>query len=718
VFWWSKLPIYGSHGYGFCVPLIAQKYKMKHFLAAILFVVSGAVIAQNSPGIDFTEVRAKVYPDFDSKSVWGLGRYTVAIAAIADTVRIDAIDMTFSEVRVNGKEVPFKVTKKQILLYQGFTKGMNEISFSYHAKPRQTLYFTGQGPQKQIWTQGQGKYTSHWLPSFDDVNEKAVFNITVGFDKGFEVISNGVLASKTDVGRIDEWSYTMQHPMSSYLVMIAIGKFVQVSEKSKSGVPLTNYILPEDREKYPYTYMHSTRIFDELEKEIGVPYPWQVYKQVPVRDFLYAGMENTTATVFAQDFVVDKIGFNDRSYINVNAHELAHQWFGDMITATSGKHHWLQEGFATYYALLAEKAIFGEDHFNWKLYEMASALGRAAMQDTIPILNPKASSLTFYQKGAWALHVLREQIGESAFKKAVRAYLQEFKFSNVQTGDFLAHIERASGKKTRVFAKEWLESGGFKTEEAVAILKKNSFMKRYFELLAMSEKPLEEKAHLFERILSGTAYHPLKEEVVYQLEKEPFLAKHELLQKALQTGHPEVRQAVAKTLGQVPGSFFESYQTLLADDSYITKEIALNVLWSQFQEKRHELLAATEGQKGLNDYNLRIQWLTLALLTSDFRPEKKVVYYDELLAYGGPAHESSARMNAITNLLHLAPDDKNALTLLPNALVHHKWQFTAYAREKVRASLKRDGVRDFYEKKLEALPVNEQAALKKLLDEK
>ena len=92
-------------------------------------------------------------------------------------------------------------------------------------------------------------------------------------------------------------------------------------------------------------------------------YPWKIYRQIPVRDFLYAGMENTTSTIFSQDFVVDSIGFNDKNYINVNAHELAHQWFGDLITSQSSKHHWLQEGFATYYALLAERQLFGDDYF-------------------------------------------------------------------------------------------------------------------------------------------------------------------------------------------------------------------------------------------------------------------------------------------------------------------------------------------------------------------
>lgn len=109
-------------------------------------------------------------------------------------------------------------------------------------------------------------------------------------------------------------------------------------------------------------------------------------------------MENTTTTLFTTRYVVDDIAFLDRNYTNVDAHELAHHWFGDLITAESSTHHWLQEGFATYYALLAERSIFGDDYFYAKLYDTAQQIKFASRTDTIPVLNAKASSLTFMKK--------------------------------------------------------------------------------------------------------------------------------------------------------------------------------------------------------------------------------------------------------------------------------------------------------------------------------
>eukprot|EP01038_Epipyxis_sp_PR26KG_P020341 gene20341-28805_t len=261
--------------------------------------------------------------------------------------------------------------------------------------PKQTLYFIGVGKGQQIWTQGQGKYTSNWLPSFDDVNEKVIFKISINYDKNFKVISNGEYKGRDSKCNgipnynNSTWNFEMKKPMSSYLMMLAIGDFDHQTQTSASGIPLEMYYQPKDAAKFDYTYKDSKTIFDFLEKEIGVKYPWKIYRQIPVEDFLYAGMENTSSTLFAQDFVVDESGFNDRNYINVNAHELAHQWFGDMVTAKSGKHHWLQEGFATYYALLAERKIFGDDYFYYALYKNSMLLRKEAKTDTIPILNEK-----------------------------------------------------------------------------------------------------------------------------------------------------------------------------------------------------------------------------------------------------------------------------------------------------------------------------------------
>lgn len=688
------------------------------FIFYFLLACSLSLSAQSLPKVDFISANSELQINSDSKSISGKVTYVFEVKSGVDTIKIDAINMHFQNLKINNKKVDFKNSGKELQLFIGYKKGKNKLTFEYEATPKQTLYFVSEGDGKQIWTQGQGKYTSHWLPSFDNENEKLIFNTSITFQKDFQVISNGVLTQKSVKDSLATWRYKMPHPMSSYLVMLAIGKFEKKTDVTQSGTPLEFYIAPEDIQKYEPTYRYSKQIFDFFEKEIGVNYPWKIYRQIPVKDFLYAGMENTTSTLFAQDFVVDSIGFNDRTYINVNAHELAHQWFGDMVTAKSGQHHWLQEGFATYYALLAEKEIFGEDYFNWELYEIAERLIAASKSDTIPILNPKASSLTFYQKGAWALHYLQEKIGYKVFQQAVKNYLEKYKFKNVDTDDFLSEINKLSDFDTQKFKSDWLESAVFQTEDVLQILNKSPFIRAYFEISELKDLSFEQKKHTYTTILKGNAFYPLKEEIVYQLQSIPYEEKKELLKVAMQTGDFKTRQAIAKTLKTIPADFKSEYLTFFEDSSYITREISLNKYWSEFPEERIFVLEKSKNWIGLNDKNLRVLWLTLALATPNFEQENKPHYYDELLDYAKPVYESNLRQNAITKLLFLDKNDQNTLKYLVNALVSHRWQFVKFARDNIRNLLKSEIHRKFFQDMLVQLPEAEKNQLNRLLQEK
>ncbi|MFK7750446.1 MAG: M1 family metallopeptidase, partial [Kordia sp.] len=342
--------------------------------------------------------------------------YEFEILKDTDSIYLDYREVEHYEVHKKTFKGSVEDLADKLVFKSHFKKGeKHSLNLVWFTRPKKAMYFIDwneKNGRKQVWTQGQGKYTSNWLPSLDDVNDKIEFDFTITFDKDYEVIANGKLIKKEIVNdSLVKWQYDMKQPMSSYLAAIAIGKYKKKTLTSESGIPIELYYYPEDEAKFEPTYRHTKRIFDFLEHEIGVPYPWQNYKQVPVKDFLYSGMENTTTTIFSDSFVIDSIGFVDKNYVNVNAHELAHQWFGDLVTAKSGKHHWLQEGFATYYALLAEKEIFGDDYFYWTLFKSAMQLKALNDGKGESLLNPKASSLTFYQKGAWALHVLRAKVG-------------------------------------------------------------------------------------------------------------------------------------------------------------------------------------------------------------------------------------------------------------------------------------------------------------------
>ena len=684
----------------------------------LFLFISTFAFAQQTQFVDFKSVLGKIAINPTEKIVSGDVIYDFEVLKPIDTIKIDAQNMTFSNIKVNGKSISFLNTTKQLQLIFPFKKGKNKLTFEYSAKPKQTMYFVGseENNNLEIWTQGQGKYTSHWFPSFDDVNEKVVFNLNIVFNKDYQVISNGLLQFKSELDGLCVWNYRMQKPMSSYLLMLAIGKYDKISQKSKSGIPLELYVEPKEVSKLEPTYRNSKQIFDFLETAIGVKYPWEIYKQVPVRDFLYAGMENTSATLFTTRYVVDSVGFEDRSYTNVNAHELAHQWFGNLVTAESGKHHWLQEGFATYYALLAEKEIYGEDYFYAKLYESAQQLKFASRTDTIPVLNTKASSLSFYQKGAWALFVLQENIGQKAFKKAVKMYLKKHSFQNVNTQDFFAEIRKVSHYDLDTFSKVWLENSSFNTLEANDLLNKNKAIKVQFEVDKWKNKPLTEKKAFFEKTLQSDVYFTVKEAVILQLKNETFEAKKELLELALATNNWQIRQAVASSLNQIPGDFREQYETLLNDKSYQTQEIALYNLWNNFPENSFNYLDLSKNWIGFNDYNLRTLWLSLALSTPNYATNKESLIA-ELIHYSSINYEATTRQNALEKLIAFNLVNDMVLKNLVNATTHHMWQFSKFGRDNIRILLKKPIFRISFERLLTDLNEKEQFQLNRLLKE-
>ena len=683
----------------------------------ILLFITSFVFAQQTQFVDFKSVSGQLKLNPKEKVVSGLVDYQFEVLKPIDTIRIDAKNMEFSEVKIDHKKVVFLNTGKELQIINNFQKGINNLTFEYSVKPKQALYFVEiEDSDMQIWTQGQGRYTSNWFPSFDDVNEKVIFNLAITYDKNHQVISNGILKSKTETNNEFQWQYQMENPMSSYLLMLAIGKFDKKEFKSKSKIPLEYYLERKDNSRFEPTYRYSKRIFDFLEKETGVKYPWKINRQIPVRDFLYAGMENTTTTLFATRYVVDSIGFVDRNYTNVDAHELAHHWFGDLITAESSTHHWLQEGFATYYAALAEKEIYGDDYFYSKLYDTAQQLKFASRTDSIPVLNPKASSLTFYEKGAWTLFVLHETIGDKAFKKAIKSYLKKYAYKTVNTNDFFEEIKKVSDFDSAKFQNTWLENTAFDTPTANALLSKNKSIQIRLEVDKMKKMPFAEKQDYFLKLLNSDVYHAVKESIVSQIESDKYEDKKRLLLAALKTNNIQIRQTVAITMKKIPEDFRKEYETLLDDKSYQTQEIALYFLWKNFPDRQTEYLDQSKEWIGFNDYNLRTLWLSLALSTPNYSIDPEVLIH-ELIAFSSTRYEAPTRQNALEKLISFKIINDEVLSHLVNATTHHMWQFSKFGKDSIRGLLKNPEMRASFTRILPNLNPDEQFQLNRLLKE-
>ncbi|PTX42316.1 aminopeptidase N [Christiangramia gaetbulicola] len=651
---------------------------------------------------DFKTVNAHVRIQPLEKAVSGKVSYTFEVLVQQDSLYIDGRNMQFTDVSLNGEAVKFSSDEKGIYILSEFLPSENNLlELNYSAKPTTGMYFINwefpeiDDAQKQVWTQGQGKYTSNWLPSFDDMEEKAEFDLSFEFPSKFQLISNGELKNTENINDSTRlWQFDMEKPISSYLVAVAAGKYDFKKVQSETGDLIRLYYKPEDSLKVEPTYRYSREIFNFLENEIGLAYPWQKYDQIPVQDFLYGGMENTGTTIFSGSFMTDSTGFKDRNYVNVNAHELAHQWFGNLVTEVSSKHHWLHEGFATYYALLAEKEIFGEDYYYWKLYESAEQL--KALSDSgkgESLLNPKASSLTFYQKGAWALHILRERVGDEAFRQGVKNYLELYSFKNVTTDNLLAEMEAASGQDLSQFKADWLEQSAFKATQSLESLKKSEFIINYLNIAALRETSLDQKYEYLEKALSFPVNDYIGQEAVLQLAGLQSQQAINLYKKAFESNNIFVRQAISSSMDVIPNDLKAEFESLLDDESYLTIEAALFRLWEQFPADRTAYLDQTRDLVGFYNKNIRMLWLTLNLVTPDYETELNQQYYEELADYTDIWRPFKVRENAFSYLFQLGAFNKSSLQSLIKGTGHHTYSFRNYCRQLLSELLKNEQYR-------------------------
>ncbi|WP_435622525.1 M1 family metallopeptidase [Flagellimonas sp.] len=724
---------------------------MKSFPLLVFLLLVGLSSAQIQDKVDFTRAKVHIHPEPYDRSISGKVEYEFNVLQHVDSIFLDAVDIDFSSVMLNGKPIKYVNTGKTIVINKRLKKdGEYTLSLTYSTSPKQTVYFSRwevpdtlqsdnstKDLQKdyariqksfdekllgalnrengQIWTQGQGKYTSHWLPSLDDMNDKIEFDLSVTFNSLYQVIANGKLVMKEDHGSETIWTFNMQKPMSSYLVAFGIGNYSKQTIQSTSGIPIELYYEPQDSLKVEPTYRFTKEIFDFLENEIGIPYPWQNYKQIPVHDFLYAGMENTGATIFSNTFMVDSVAFTDKNYVNVNAHELAHQWFGNMVTEQSGNHHWLHEGFATYYAYLAEKELFGADYFYWKLYETATSLYNFSKDGNGEALtNPNAGSLTFYEKGAWALAILREKVGEEAFKEGVRNYLLKYAYQNVTIADFMWEMRKASGMKLINFEETWLANSEFPIDLAENyLLAQCKSLEAYFIIKKTKEKSTNNLANgMIQKYWDISDSYHFKRQVILDFAKD---IPEEKLIKMTTGEEPKVRQALALSELTISPTLKPVFESLLSDESYVTQEAILYRLWSQFPESRFGYLDETSNIVGLPNKNVRMLWLALALATPDYKDEQKRNFYEELSGYTHPQYHFEVRLLAFQYLKNLGGFSDSVLKNLINACNHHVWYFKKSARKYLKEFLKGEGNKDRLKSIYTLLNQQEKAYLDKTL---
>lgn len=409
----------------------------------------------------------------------------VPIAETTETLRLDAHLMTVRGVSMRGRELGFTHDGEELLitLDPPVERGREaEIEIRYTLQdPPDGLFWTPEsdawpGRPAQIHTQGQPETNSYWFPCHDFPNERLTTELVVTVPEGFEVSSNGRLLSREPGGPGREtfhWLQTPDHP--NYLVTLVIGKF-DIVDLGTPELPAPVYV-PEGRAgDVEGTYGNTMEMVRVFERLLDEPYPWDRYAQLVVWNFGAGGMENTSASTMFDTAIYEADALDDHDLDGLISHELAHQWFGDLITCRSWQHIWLNEGWATYMESLWFEHRDGREGYDADVLANFDSVIRRDKPEW-PYQEPMASrqyrhpwevfrrESNPYPKGASTLHMLRRHLGDEVFFAGVRAYVDEYKLDVVETDDFRRSMEAASGESLERFFHQWCFRPGVPTLE-------------------------------------------------------------------------------------------------------------------------------------------------------------------------------------------------------------------------------------------------------------
>ncbi len=350
------------------------------------------------------------------------------------------------------------------------------VSIRYSVRdPKAGLYFFGPSKDEPnvpltVWSQGEPRGSRYWFPCLDQPNEKQTTEVIATVDAGNEVLSNGTLISRTAVKsersnrpRVRfHWKQQQEHV--AYLVSMVIGEFV-VEQEEWRGRPVTYYVPKERAADLKRTFGRTKAMLEFFSQRFGIEYPWDKYAQVVVEQFIWGGMENTSVTTLYDRALHDERAMLDSTPDWLIAHELGHQWWGDLVTCRDWTHLWLNEGFATYSEALWAEHHLGRDERDWHLLSdlRPARTGTTQSQPVVDRRYRHPGSMfdsRVYPKGGWLLHMLRSRLGDDDFFRGLERYGTVFAYKSVETNDLRLTLERLYGVPLGRFFYDFAERPG------------------------------------------------------------------------------------------------------------------------------------------------------------------------------------------------------------------------------------------------------------------
>lgn len=359
-----------------------------------------------------------------------------------------------------------------------------KVRIDYTAKPNERklggsraiasdkgLYFINPlGKEKnkpqQIWTQGETESNSAWFPCIDKPNQKTTQQIEITVDSQYTTLSNGLLVKSTtnnDGTRSDTWKMDLPH--APYLVMMTVGKYSVIKDLWRNK-EVSYYVEPEYASVVKDIFGITPEMLELYSNLLGVDYPWQKYAQIIVRDYVSGAMENTTATIHGEFVQRNARQLIDEKHEDIVAHELFHQWFGNLVTCESWSNLPLNESFATYGEYLWNAHKHGTFYADWKHERRIQGYFRESQRKNVDLIrfhyHDKEDMFDrhSYAKGGAILHMLRAYVGDSAFFKSLQLYLKTNAFKAVEIHDLRKAFEEVTGRDMNRFFNQWFLNNG------------------------------------------------------------------------------------------------------------------------------------------------------------------------------------------------------------------------------------------------------------------
>lgn len=435
-----------------------------------------------SRDIDQRHVRLDLKFDWEAQQIDAVATHHLTLFKPLSQIVLDAADLQIQScaLRTPGEDKAAQLRHElrghelTLLLEKDYSAGSElvlEIAYRI-VKPKHGAHFvlpdeSEPNQPRMVWTQSEPEFARYWYPCFDSPSDRLTSEIIATVPKEFVTLSNGVLEEMRENpdGATRTWHWKQARSHVPYLLSIVAGDF-ETLEQKWNDMPVVSYVPRGRLEQAARSFEKTPKMVEFFSQKIGVKYPWEKYAQVCVDEYNWGGMEHTSATTLTLRTLHDERAHLDVSSDNLVAHELVHQWWGDLITCKDWGELWLNESFATYFATLWTEHDLGWDEAAWDRRAEANSYLEEDKRYRRPIVTyryPSPESMFdrhTYPKGGRVLHMLRFVLGDEAYWKAIRRYAEVNQHRTVETADLRRAIEESTGQGLNWFFDQWVHHGG------------------------------------------------------------------------------------------------------------------------------------------------------------------------------------------------------------------------------------------------------------------